>query len=50
MVIIERTKDRQYQGHDRRQKDRQYHGHNKKNKRTDNTLIILERIEGQTIT
>ena len=37
MVIIEKTKDRQY------------HGHNRKNRRTDNTMVIIERTEGQTI-
>jgi hypothetical protein len=36
LVIIEKTKDRQY------------HGHNRKNKRTDNTMVIMERKEGQT--
>ena len=37
MVIIEKTKDRHY------------HGHNRKNRRTDNTMVIIERTEGQTI-
>ena len=38
MVILEKTK-----------KDRQYHGHNRKDNRTDNTMVIIERTEGQTI-
>ena len=37
MVIIEKTKDRQY------------HGHNRKDKRTDNTMVIIEKTKGQTI-
>ena len=37
MVIIEKTKDRQY------------YGHNRKDTRTDNTMVILEKTKGQTI-
>ena len=37
MVIIEKTKDRQY------------YGHNRKDKRTDNTMVIIERTKAQTI-
>ena len=37
MVTIEKTKHRQYQGH------------NRKDKRTDNTMVIIEKTKGQTI-
>ena len=37
MVIIER------------QQYRHYHGHNRKDKRTDNTMVIIEMTKGQTI-
>ena len=37
IVIIKKTKDRQY------------HGLNRKDKRTDNTMVIIEKTKGQTI-